>query len=89
MADPTFQIRVEPGHTHPEKRGGGGGGARWVSKKKFLALQSSVWPQNKEGAHAPPGPSPGSTTDNNNSNNNTTTTTNNDDDDLKEAQIFI
>ena len=78
MADPTFQVRGEPGHTHPEKRGGGGGS--WVSKKKFLALQSSVWPQNKEGAHAPRapplGPSPGSTTDNNNSNNNTTTANN-------------
>ena len=36
MADPTFQIRVEPGHTHPEKRGGrvGGGGVGKVGLKK-------------------------------------------------------
>ena len=76
MADPTFQIRVEPGHTHPEKRGGRG--RQGGSQKK------SFWPFSPQF-----GPSPGSTTDNNNSNNNTTTTTNNDDDDLKEAQIFI
>ena len=44
----------EPGHTHPEKRGRGGG--KLGLKKKFLALQSSVWPQNKEGAHAPRAP---------------------------------
>ena len=49
MVDPTFQIRGEPGHTHPDKRGGGGS---WVAKKKFLALQFSVWPQNKEGTRA-------------------------------------
>ena len=52
MADPTFQIRGEPGRTHPEKRGGGGGQGG-SQKKRFLALQSSVWSQNKEGSQAP------------------------------------
>ena len=77
MADPTFQIRGEPGRTHPEKRGGGGG--QGGSQKK------SFWPFSPQfGLKIRRGP-----TDNNNSNNNTTTTNNNDDDDLKEAQIFI
>ena len=55
MVDPTFQKRGSP-VIHTLRKGVGGGGGSWVSKKKFLALQSSVWPQNKKGAHAPRAP---------------------------------
>ena len=35
MADPTFQIRVEPGHTHPEKRGGSQNKSFWPFSPQF------------------------------------------------------
>ena len=72
MADPTFQVRGEPGHTHPEKSGGGG---------EAGSPKNSFWPFGFQFGlkirrrPTPPGPSPGSTTDNNNSTTTTTTTT--------------
>ena len=56
VADPDLQIRGGASHPDPEIRGGGG-----VSKKIFLALQASVWSNNK-GGPAPLGTSPRSAT---------------------------
>ena len=56
MADPTFQIRGEPGHTHPEKRGGGGGGAG--SQKKSFWPFSPQFGLKIRGGPTPPGPLP-------------------------------
>ena len=55
MADPTFQVRGEPGHTHPEKRGGGGEAGS--QKKSFWPFSPQFGLKIRRGP-TPPGPLP-------------------------------